>query len=207
MHKLVLKIKNPALAFFDPGFHTTHTHTTLITLISTDASDYGLGAVVSQVGPDGTEKKQLLLHPGPSPLLSANMLLRRRKLSPVSGPWSGGERRVTLRTDHQALTTLLTTKGVGRVGLHVARWSAHLVSYNYDIVYHPGKENAPADYMSRLPLPSVSPVDNPPSSTTADNDKEYVALLSFLQLIWTLPSASYSELTKLRFITSKGPQP
>lgn len=42
--------------------------------------------------------------------------------------------RFTLLTDHQALTTLLTTNGVGRAGLRVARWSARLMSFDYDLV-------------------------------------------------------------------------
>lgn len=145
------------------------------------------------------------------------MLLWRRKLSSVSVLWSEGavERWFccqvskklyalwgccfTLKTDHQALTTLLTTKGEGCAGLCIMRGSAHFMSYNYGIAYRPGKENAPADYMSHLPLPSVSSVENQPS-TPADDDMEYVALLNTAYenvASADLDSACASSLTKL----------
>lgn len=42
-----LLVKSPALALFDPALHT---------IISADASDYGLGAAMSQIGPDSAKK-------------------------------------------------------------------------------------------------------------------------------------------------------
>ena len=112
--------------------------------------------------------------------------------------------------DHQALTTLLTTKGVGRAGLRVARWSARLISYNYDVTYRPGVENAPADCMSRLPLPDVSSADDSPAAAAkAEDDTEYIALLtaaheSISAADLSSASASSPELTKLCDIISKG---
>ncbi len=43
----------------------------------------------------------------------------------------------TLRTNHRAFTTLPATKGIGRAGMRVARWSACLLCYMYDVVYRP----------------------------------------------------------------------
>lgn len=40
-------VNSPALAVFDPS---------LPTIVSTDASDYGLGAIVTQIHPDKTER-------------------------------------------------------------------------------------------------------------------------------------------------------
>lgn len=57
-----------------------------------------------------------------------------------------------LRTDQQALTTLLTSKDTGRAGLRIARWSARLLCFAY-VTYHPGKQNVTADCLSRLLLP------------------------------------------------------
>ncbi|CAM4476964.1 unnamed protein product [Lepidochelys kempii] len=61
--------------------------------------------------------------------------------------------------DHSPLTTLLTTKGMGRAGYRIARWSARLLSFNYELEYKPGNQNVVADCLSRLPLPSP---DGPP---------------------------------------------
>lgn len=61
-------------------------------------------------------------------------------------------RHFTLRTDHSPLTTLLSTKGLGRAGMRIARWSARLLCFNYNIEYKPGRENVTADCLSRLPF-------------------------------------------------------
>ncbi len=80
-------------------------------------------------------------------------------------------RKFTLRTDHQALTTLLSTKGTDRAGMRIARWSAHLLCFTYDVVYRAGAQNHTADCLSHLPLPTSSPL-------AEDTDPELVALLS-----------------------------
>jgi len=41
-------------------------------------------------------------------------------------------------TNSKALTTLLATKGIGRAGMRVVRWSARLLGFSCDIVYRPG---------------------------------------------------------------------
>ncbi len=40
--------------------------------------------------------------------------------------------------------------------MHVARWSARLLCYTYDIVYQQGNLNCAAYCLSRLPLPTES---------------------------------------------------
>jgi len=81
------------------------------------------------------------------------------------------EKCFTLRTDHQALTTLLSTKGIGRTGMQVARWSARLLCFDYDIIYRPGSQNYTADCLSRLSLPV-------PSDSLPDAEPEMVAQIS-----------------------------
>ncbi len=60
--------------------------------------------------------------------------------------------RFTLRTDHQALTTLLSTKGMDRADMRVARWSRRLLCFQYDVQYRPAKQNWVADCLSHMPL-------------------------------------------------------
>lgn len=167
-------VNSQALALFDPTLHT---------IVSTDASDYGLGGVLSQVGPDKIERTVAFASRTLSAAERKYATVEKEALACV---WAVERwrtylwgRRFTLRTDHQALTTLLTTKGVGRAGLRVSRWSARLMSYNYDIIYRPGAENAPADCMSRLPLPAApSPDGSVEPAHMEDSDPEIVALLS-----------------------------
>jgi len=55
----------------------------------------------------------------------------------------------TLRTDHQALTTLLATSGTGHKPLCLHRWANRLQQYNYRLQFTPGRDNAVADLLSR----------------------------------------------------------
>ena len=61
-------------------------------------------------------------------------------------------RRFRLRTDHQALVTLLGARGSGRAPLRIARWIERLRGYNFDVEYRPGSSNNVPDMLSRLPL-------------------------------------------------------
>ncbi|KAG1960356.1 immune-associated nucleotide-binding protein 9-like [Pimephales promelas] len=121
-----LLVSSSALALYDASLRS---------VISTDACDYGLGAVFTQIQPDGTEKP------------------------------------VAFASHHQALTTLLTTKGMNRAGLHIARWSARLLCFDYDVIYKPGSQNYTADCLSRLPL-------HVPADPSTDGEPELVALIS-----------------------------
>ncbi|KAJ8353489.1 hypothetical protein SKAU_G00210560 [Synaphobranchus kaupii] len=198
-------VNSQALALFDPSRHT---------IISTDASDYGLGAVMSQVGPDNVERTVAFASRTLSAAERKYAVVEKEALACV---WAVERwriylwgRRFTLKTDHQALTTLLTTKGVGRAGLRVARWSARLMPYTYDVIYRPGSENAPADCMSRLPLPAASLADvSPAAAPPADDDAEYVALLTTAHQSLSAADldsacASCPELTMLRTIITRG---
>lgn len=48
-------------------------------------------------------------------------------------------RTFKLFTDHQAFTTLLTTKGGDCAGMCIARWAvswaAHFLCFNYEVIY------------------------------------------------------------------------
>lgn len=65
--------------------------------------------------------------------------------------WLWG-RKFILQTDYQALMTLLTTKGNNRAGLWVARWSARLLEFDYDVQNRKETLNQVADCPTRLPL-------------------------------------------------------
>ena len=55
--------------------------------------------------------------------------------------------------------------------MRVARWSARLLCFDYDIVYRPGSQNYTADCLSRLPLPL-------PADPFADVEPELLAQIS-----------------------------
>lgn len=135
----------PVLSLFDPS---------LPVIVATDASDYGIGAVLQQQ--DGH--------------ITRTIQYASRTLTPAERKYSAGEkealaclwacekwhsylwgRRFTLTTDHQALVTLLSSKGSGRRPLRIGRWSARLLNYTFDVQYRKGDNNKVADALSRNP--------------------------------------------------------
>ena len=142
-----LLLDSSALALYDPA---------LPSIVSSDASDYGIGAVFTQIHPNNIERTVAFA--------SRTLTQTERKYATVEKEalacvWAVEKwrtylwgHRFTLRTDHQALTTLLSTKGADRAGMRIARWSARLLCFNYDVIYRAGTQNQTADCLSRLPL-------------------------------------------------------
>ena len=141
-------VNSEALSLFDPN---------LDVCITTDASGYGIGAIMTQMI-DGQERIVSCIS---------------RKLSEAERKYSTGEREAlacvwaierwhtylwgrhfTLRTDHQALVTLLSTSGTGHRPMRIARWGSRLLHYNFTVEYKPGNQNKVSDALSRLPLDS-----------------------------------------------------
>ena len=100
-----------------------------------------------------------------------------------------------LHTDHQALTCLLTSKGTGCAGLRIAKCSAKLLCFLYDVAYHPGKLNMTADCLSRLPLPTTCDASEVTEMVAAvfQESLHAVSLPKFAAACDTCP-----ELTQLR---------
>ena len=130
---------------------------TLKTIVATDASDYGLGAVLLQVHGGSREPTA-----GGLRILytkcCAEKLFDGRMGSPGVSVRSGKVARVsrgrefTNRTDHQALVTLLGSSGSGRVSMRIPRWLEHLRNYNFRMEYKSGVTNNVPDMLFRLPI-------------------------------------------------------
>ena len=145
----------------------------LPTVVTSDASDRGAGAVLTQVQPDGSEHPVAFWSRTFTDTERRYSVSEREALSAVQAVerwrvylWG---RKFTLRTDHSALITLLSPKFSGRAGARIARWQARLLPYAYDVVYAPGNQIPAADALSRLPLPDTGP---------AEEDDEVVALVT-----------------------------
>ncbi|XP_055005269.1 uncharacterized protein K02A2.6-like [Boleophthalmus pectinirostris] len=171
-------LDSPPLAIYNPK---------LPTVITTDASDYGLGAVLSQFHSDNTE---CIVAFASRTLTPAERRYSTTEKEALACVWAVERwrtyvwgRRFTLRTDHQALTTLLNTKGMNRAGMRIARWSARLMCFQYDIEYRPGNQNVLADCLSRVPLESTSLTESEPDL--------YVEIAEISSLFSALPLSDF----------------
>ena len=139
-HRLVT---SPILAFPD--------YTREFTL-DTDASDTGIGAVLSQVQPDGTERVIAYASRTLTKPERRYCVTRRELLAVVTFIHHFRQyllgRRFSLRTDHGSLTWLSNFKEPER---QLARWLERLQEYDFSITHRPGRKHQNADSLSRHP--------------------------------------------------------
>ena len=137
-----LLIKAPVLAFPKED---------LPYIVDTDASDYGIGGVLSQCI-EGTEHVIAYYSKSLNPAQQKYCTTRRELLAVVAtldhfkgyvwGP------KFLVRTDHAALVWLTNLKNIQGM---LARWLAKLQQFNFDIVHRPGAQHGNADGLSRCP--------------------------------------------------------
>lgn len=140
-------LKNaPILSLFDP---------TLPVVVSTDASMYGLGAVLQQQ--IGNQLRTIAF--ASRSLTNAERMYSTGEKEALACLWACEKwhvylwgRHFVIRTDHQALVTLLSNKGSGVRPLRITRWTARLLNYNFTMEYQKGADNVVADALSRLPV-------------------------------------------------------
>ena len=127
----------------------------------TDASESGLGAVLSQVA-DGVER----------PIAFASQTLSKaehnydaHKLEFLALKWAVTDRfheylyggSFEVFTDNNPLTYILSSAKLDAVG---QRWVASLAPYNFSLHYNPGRRNVVADSLSRIPWANTEFMDS-----------------------------------------------
>ena len=116
--------------------------------LDADASQYGVGAVISHVFPNGEEK--------PIAFASRTLNKSERNYEQIEKfhQYLYG-RKFLLVTDHKPLVTLLGPKsGIPTLAAaRLQRWAILLSAYQYEIEYRSTLKHANADCLSRLPLP------------------------------------------------------
>lgn len=120
--------------------------------IHTDASAAGLGAVLYQ-RQDGNDRVIAYASRG---LNRSERNYPAHKLEFLSLKWAVTEKfqdylygkKFKVITDNNPLTYVLTTAKLDATG---HRWVAALAAFDFEILYRPGRKNADADSLSRLP--------------------------------------------------------
>lgn len=144
----------------------THYDVNLPIHMAGDASQYGVGAVISHTMPDGSERPIAFASRTLSPSEKQYSQVEKEALALIFGVKKFHQflygRRFTLVTDHKPLTAILGPKsGVPSLAAaRMQRWALLLSGYSYNIRFRPTQAHGNADGLSRLPLEDASTLGN-----------------------------------------------
>jgi transposase InsO family protein len=123
-------------------------------IVECDASDYGIGGVLSQYNDKGDLKPVAFYSRQMNPA-ERNYEIYDKELLAVHEcfkEWrhflQGGKYQVTVLTDHKNLQYFMTTKQLTR---RQARWALFFGEFDFVLTHRPGSRNGKADILSRRP--------------------------------------------------------
>jgi hypothetical protein len=160
----------------------THFHTEYPLLLATDASSYGIGAVLSHKYPNGEERPIAFASKTLNKAQQAYSQIEKEALSIIYGVTKFYQylygRKFKLLTDHKPLVALF--KPDKKLPIHtinrLQRWAIILMGFEYTIAYKPTKEHGNADALSRLPM------GNDPEFDDSEEACQYIDKDSFMLL-------------------------
>ena len=137
-------------------------------LLDTDASNYGIGAVLSQLDDDGREQVVAYASRSLSKAERKYCVTRRELLAVVVfvkhfRPYLLGH-HFMLRTDHGSLTWLFNFREPEG---QLARWLESLQELDFEVVHRKGKLHGNADALSRIPCTQCGRQEIMPSEAIA----------------------------------------
>ena len=176
--------KAPNLQFYDAS---------LPTVVSADASSYGLVAVLQQE------------HPGvlkPVAFCSRTMTEAEQRYAQIEkecleAVWACekfarylvGLRNFTLQTDHKPLVPLLSTKPLYQAPVRCQRLLLRMMRFCFDVQHVPGKDLVVADALSRSPLDSAE-------LNSEELNSEVVAHVDAVKASWPASQVKLQEFNK-----------
>nr|XP_050031134.1 uncharacterized protein K02A2.6-like [Dermacentor andersoni] len=146
------------------------------TVVTADASSYGLGAVLRQRQKDGQFK---VISYASRTLTTTERRYAQIEKEGLALVWASEKfrdylvgKRFSLETDHKPLVSLFGSKGIDELTPRLQRMRMRLMRYTYDIVYVPGRDLTVADALSRSPLPQTESLE------MEDEIQSYVRLVT-----------------------------
>ena len=146
-----------------------HYDPTLPIKVAADASAYGLGAVLSHVLPDNSERPIAFASRSLSQSEKNYAQIEKEALALIFAVKKFHQflygRKFTLLTDHKPLLAILGSKsGIPSLAAaRLQRWAVILSAYSYQLVFKPTQSHGNADGLSRLPLPEIDSTSPVPS--------------------------------------------
>jgi hypothetical protein len=136
-------------------------------VLETDASDYALGAVLSQPDSRG-QLRPIAFYSRKFNSAELNYEIHDKELLAIVAAFKewrvyleGSPHNIQVYTDHHNLTYFKTSKELNR---RQTRWSELINSHDYTLIHRPGIKNKRADALSRRPdyIPSGHKQQTPP---------------------------------------------
>ena len=138
---------NAVLKIYDPKKET---------LVSADASSYGIGAVILQRQPEGNVFRPIAY--ASRALTSTESKYAQIEKEALAVTWACERfsmyllgKKFEIETDHKPLVPLFSTKLLDELPARVQRFRIRLMKYHFNIHHVPGKKIATADALSRFP--------------------------------------------------------
>ena len=146
---------SPILALFDPQ---------LDTVVSADASSFGLGAVLLQRQPEGQMKPVAYISRSMTPTEQRYAQIEKEALALTWACERFSDYLIGLvfhiQTDHKPLVPLFSSKSLEELPLRVQRFRLRMLRYQFTISHIPGKELVIADMLSRAPTNTPTGADH-----------------------------------------------
>src|SRR5271167_455184 len=162
----------PILRHFDPS---------LPTILEADASDYALGAVVSQRSPDDSLLHPITFHSRKFndaeqnyEIYDKEMLAIVETMDHYRHYFEGLGHKTTVFSDHRNLLWFTETKVYNR---RQARWAEKLSRFDFVIAFRPGKQGGKPDALSRRPDYTLGEEDRSKTMTFLKPDQIDTTLL------------------------------
>lgn len=131
-------------------------------ILASDASDYGVGAVLSHWMADEAERPIGYVSRSLNKAERGYSTIEKEALAIIFGVKKFNQflygQKFTTQTDHKPLEELFNEKKEvpQQVSPRVQQWALTLAAYKYKIAYKAGTTNANADAVSRLPLSKMT---------------------------------------------------